>query len=167
MIDIKDSREKIDDIDREIVRLFEQRMAVAEQVAEYKIQTGKAVLDAAREQEKLANLTAMASSQGNALGIRELFRQIMSTSRRRQYQLLTEHGIGETRNYEIVEELPKENATVVFQGVEGAYSYAAMQAYFPENIHSFHVKTWKAEPIMRCFRLKIPQPELFQTFMIF
>ncbi len=143
MIDLKDSREKIDAIDQEIVRLFEERMAVAEQVAEYKIQTGKPVLDIAREQEKLARLTAMAHDPENALGIRELFRQVMSTSRRRQYQILTKHGIGEDRNYEVVDELPKEGATVVFQGVEGAYSYAAMQAYFPENIHSFHVKTWK------------------------
>mgnify|MGYP003103687308 CR=1 FL=1 len=40
--DLKECREKLDGIDREIVRLFEERMAVCGQVAEYKIETGKA-----------------------------------------------------------------------------------------------------------------------------
>ena len=39
--------------------------------------------------------------------------------------------------------VPLENATVVFQGVEGAYSYAAMRQYFGKNIESYHVKTWR------------------------
>ena len=31
----------------------------------------------------------------------------------------------------------------MFQGVEGAYSYGAMRAYFKENIKNYHVKTFK------------------------
>ena len=58
--------------------------------------------------------------------------------------------------------VPLENATVVFQGVEGAYSYAAMRQYFGKNIESYHVKTWRtamedvtmARPIMRYFLLR-------------
>ena len=52
--DLKECREKLDGIDREIVRLFEERMAVCGQVAEYKIETGKAVYDGEREKQKLA-----------------------------------------------------------------------------------------------------------------
>ncbi len=52
--DLKECREKLDRIDREIVRLFEERMAVCGQVAEYKIETGKAVYDGEREKQKLA-----------------------------------------------------------------------------------------------------------------
>ena len=44
---------------------------------------------------------------------------------------------------EMVDHLPLENVTVVFQGVEGAYSYAAMREYFSDEIRSFHVKTWR------------------------
>ena len=47
--DLKECREKLDGIDREIVRLFEERMAVCGQVAEYKIETGKAVYDGKAE----------------------------------------------------------------------------------------------------------------------
>ena len=44
----------------------------------------------------------------------------------------------------MVDELPLKDVNVVFQGVEGAYSYAAMRAYFPEEINSYHVKTFRA-----------------------
>ena len=67
----------------------------------------------------------------------------MAISRKRQYQLLTEHGIYGERNFTTVKHVPLENATVVFQGVEGAYSYAAMRQYFGKKIESYHVKTWR------------------------
>ena len=58
MIDLLESRDKIDKIDMEIVRLFEERMKICEDVAEYKIATGKKVLDAERERQKLKALLA-------------------------------------------------------------------------------------------------------------
>ena len=39
-------------------------------------------------------------------------------------------GFTESANFTTVKHVPLENATVVFQGVEGAYSYAAMRQYF-------------------------------------
>ena len=51
MIDLQECRNEIDKIDSDIIRLFEQRMKVCEDVAEYKIRTGKKVLDP--ESEKL------------------------------------------------------------------------------------------------------------------
>ena len=46
-------RDEIDVIDDEIVRLFEQRMAVAEKVAAYKRGVGKPVLDKERERSNI------------------------------------------------------------------------------------------------------------------
>ena len=46
-------RDHIDDIDKQIIRLFEERMDVAEQVARYKISCGKPVYDPVRERVKL------------------------------------------------------------------------------------------------------------------
>ena len=40
MTDLERYRDEIDEIDSEIVRLFEKRMKVSEEVAEYKIKTG-------------------------------------------------------------------------------------------------------------------------------
>ena len=143
MTDLLECRKEIDVIDKEILRLFEKRMKVCEDVAEYKIHTGKQVLDPKREQDKLDVLKNQAHGSFNSLGAQELFQQIMAISRKRQYQLLTEHGIYGERNFTTVKHVPLENATVVFQGVEGAYSYAAMRQYFGKNIESYHVKTWR------------------------
>ena len=143
MADLLGLRDKIDEIDREIVRLFEERMEVSRKVADFKIRTGKAVFDKEREAEKLKKIKELAHTPFNATGAEELFQQVMSMSRKLQYQLLTEHGIEEERSYTMVDRLPREQVRVVFQGVEGAYSYAAMHGFFGGDIESFHVQTWK------------------------
>lgn len=143
MIDLQDCRREIDEIDDGILKLFQRRMKVCEDVAAYKIETGKKVLDSEREAEKLKVLMGKADGEFNALGVREVFRQVMAISRKRQYQLLTERGVEEESGYHMVEKLPVSGVNVVFQGVEGAYSYAAMRAHFPEDVNSYHVKTWR------------------------
>lgn len=143
MTDLQQCRQEIDKIDSEILRLFEERMKVCEDVAEYKIHTGKQVLDPVREQQKISALKEKAHGEFNALGVQELFRQIMAISRKRQYQLLTESGVESEEDFEMVDELPRCGVTVVFQGVEGAYSYGAMRAYFEDDIQSYHVKTFR------------------------
>ena len=82
MRDLLELRDEIDVIDRQIVELFERRMAVSEEVAEYKISTGKKVFDKERERSKIETLTAMAHNDFNRHGIEELFSQIMSMSRK-------------------------------------------------------------------------------------
>ncbi|MCI8814760.1 MAG: bifunctional chorismate mutase/prephenate dehydratase, partial [Lachnospiraceae bacterium] len=41
MADLLELRDKIDEIDRQIIQLFEERMDVSRQVADFKIRTGK------------------------------------------------------------------------------------------------------------------------------
>ena len=52
MLDLGKMRDEIDVIDSEIVRLFEKRMKICENVAQFKIETGKPVFDKSREQDK-------------------------------------------------------------------------------------------------------------------
>ena len=144
MTDLQECRKEIDIIDKEILRLFEKRMKVCENVAEYKIHTGKKVLDPKREQDKITVLKDSAHGEFNELGAQELFQQIMAISRKRQYQLLTKNGVeNDIKDYKMVDALPLTGVNVVFQGVEGAYSYAAMRAYFSDAINSYHVKTFR------------------------
>ena len=103
MIDLQECRNEIDKIDSDIIRLFEQRMKVCEDVAEYKIRTGKKVLDPERERQKLEVLRGKAHGEFNQLGAQELFQQIMAISRKRQYQLLTEQGQKEKPDFKEVE----------------------------------------------------------------
>lgn len=140
MIDLLQSREEIDRIDKQIVKLFEERMKVAEDVAEYKKTVGKKVFDAQREKEKLETLSALATSPFNERAIRELFSQIMSISRKYQYTLLTE----ELEEFECLSELPKgKQVRVCFFGASGSYSEQAMEECFGTEIESFPAATFK------------------------
>ena len=56
-MDLLKLREQIDAIDEQIVDLYEKRMDISRQVAEFKIETGKKVFDKVREDEKLRKVT--------------------------------------------------------------------------------------------------------------
>ena len=142
-MDLLQLRQQIDNIDEQIVQLYEQRMEICRQVAEYKIQTGKKVFDRQRETEKLAKVKAMTHNDFNSHGIEELFEQIMSMSRKLQYQLLAEHGSLGKLPFIGVDQLETQKARGVFQGAEGAYSQAAMMQYFGDQVNSFHVDTFR------------------------
>ena len=146
-LDLMECRNKLDVIDREIVRLFEERMQVCGDVAEYKIATGKAVYDAERERQKIAAVQEMAGSEFNQTAVKEIFSQLMAISRKYQYGLLAAHGKTESLGFEEVEDLKKDGIRVVFQGVEGAYSHAAVRTYFGEQADAYHVP--KFEDTMR------------------
>ncbi len=142
-MDLLELREQIDAIDRQIVSLYEQRMEICGRVAEYKIETGKKVFDRQREMEKLDKVRSLTHNDFNSHGVEELFEQIMSMSRKLQYQLLAQHGDMGRLPFIRVEELETRGARVVFQGAEGAYSQAAMTQYFGEKIQSLHVDTFR------------------------
>lgn len=132
-------REQIDHLDNEIVRLFFERMQLSEEVARYKIEHGKEVLNRQREEEKLAVLAKKAETPFGQNGVRELFGQIMTISRKRQYQMITEKNVSLQNDYQVVDQLNLDYAKVVFQGVEGAYGQAAMLQFFPKTIEVTHV----------------------------
>ena len=143
MVDLQDLRNEIDSIDRQMTELFEKRMEISRKVAKYKISTGKKVFDKERERKVIEKAKDMTHNDFNRHGIEELFQQIMAMSRKLQYQLLEENGVAGRLPFIGVDELEKENVRVVFQGVEGAYSQAAMQQYFGDKITSFHVEHWR------------------------
>ncbi len=136
-------RDKLDGIDAQIVDLYEERMDVCKQVAEYKINTGKKVFDRVREQEKIAKVKSLTHNDFNARGVEELFEQIMSMSRKLQYKMIAESGGQGKLPFIGMEKLETKKARVVFQGAEGAYSQAAMLQYFGDEIQSFHVDTFR------------------------
>lgn len=136
-------REKLDQIDKEIVDLYQSRMELCKEVAEYKIANGKMVLDKERELQKINTLRGMAENSFNEKGIQELFEQIMSMSRKLQYQILAERGQSLRLPFQPAEELVTASARVVFQGAEGAYSHIAMEKFFGKEVDNFHVDTFR------------------------
>ena len=140
---LEELRVRLDEIDDQIVNLYEQRMEICAHVGEYKIQTGKKVLDRQREKEKLENVAGKASNPFNKKGVTELYEQLMSMSRKLQYEQLVKAGALGRLPFIQVDSLDVDQARVVFPGTEGAYSEAAMKCYFGEKCNSFYVKTFR------------------------
>ena len=142
-MDLGKLREQIDGIDSKIVELYEERMDVCKGVAQYKIETGKKVFDRQREIEKIEKVKSLTHNDFNSHGVEELFEQIMSMSRKMQYQMLAEHGSLGKLPFIGVDELEVKGARVVYQGSEGSYSQAAMLQFFGKDVNSFHVDTFR------------------------
>ena len=143
MASLEELREQLDQIDDKIAELYEVRMEVCARVGEYKIQAGRKVFDRQREKEKLADVASKVKGEFNRKGIQELYQQLMSMSRKLQYQQLVAAGALGRLPFIQVDSLDKKNARVVFQGTEGAYSQAAMQQFFGNDVNNFHVRTFR------------------------
>ena len=130
IMDLSEIRNYIDSVDRELVRLFEKRMDLCREVAEYKIQNQKQVLDTKREKEKLEKIMENTANSAYRKSSGELFRQIMAMSRKMQYQIMSDYGMMEKVDFRQVDAVEKTGVKIVYQGVEGAYSQQACEKIF-------------------------------------
>ncbi|MBR6653616.1 MAG: bifunctional chorismate mutase/prephenate dehydratase [Oscillospiraceae bacterium] len=131
-MDLKDLREQIDNIDNEIVRLFQERMRVAADVAEYKKANGKAILDKARERQKLNDIVSKTDEEFKSY-THVLYSLMFELSRSYQGRLLNEGTELQKRISDAVENTERlfpRSAEVACQGVEGAYSQIACEKMF-------------------------------------
>ncbi len=138
-MDLKEYREQIDKVDRELVRLFGERMHIAAGVAEWKKRNNMPVRDPARERAKLKAVGEMAEP-GMQLATEQLFSNLMSLARAHEHSLNAEKSPLRAKielALAATEPLFPERASVACQGVEGAYSQIACQRMFkrPEIMH--------------------------------
>jgi len=129
---IRECRERIDSIDAELIRLLDERMRVAEEIAEIKKAEGLPVEDRIRELEKLERVTD-GSAPDMAGYNKMLWSSIMELSKDHQRQSAGEETplIREIRK--AIEETGNvfpETAAVACQGVRGAYSQEACGKFF-------------------------------------
>ena len=88
MKSLEECRSAIDAVDRQIVRLFEERMQLCRDVAQYKIENGMQVLDRSREEKVLTRREGMLADPYWGKSVRVLFEGIMALSRAEQEKLL-------------------------------------------------------------------------------
>ena len=147
MLDLGKIRDDIDIIDREIIELFEKRMKLCSDVAEFKIENGREVLDTTREKQKIEKVISLAGNDFNKKGVEELFKQIMAMSRKLQYQILEKHNvkndIDDVIKFDEIKDIDTENVKIVYQGLEGAYAHDAVCQYFGEKSDMYHVESWR------------------------
>jgi prephenate dehydrogenase len=83
--DLRETRELIDDLDRELLAFLARRMELAKRACRAKLRLGLGIVDQAREAELLERRRTWADEVGlDAEGVAEIFAAIVSLSRRLQ-----------------------------------------------------------------------------------
>ena len=115
MRELESCRREIDEIDAELVRLFERRMGVCRDVALYKQAHYMDILNAAREETVLKSRAQQVSDPALAQSVMALFTEIMRLSREEQRRYL---------------EAQTQTRLIAYSGVPGAYSECAVVGFF-------------------------------------
>lgn len=88
---LEEQRRQIDDIDRQIVKLFEQRNEVVTQVAQIKLAHNIPVLDSSREAKVIEKVQSYCENDNLKDDIATLYTHIMALSRGQQTQFIEKH----------------------------------------------------------------------------
>ena len=111
MSKLDEARKKINEVDRQIAELFEQRMDAIRNVVEYKLENSMPVLDPSREKEVLDRNSRLIKNPKYIPYYRELLQNFMDVSKEYQNTFVIHDKIG-------------------YQGVEGAFSHIALRRIF-------------------------------------
>ena len=141
---ISEIRDEINKVDAELLKAFEKRMSLANEVAEYKIKNNMPVYDRKREREILNRVEREA---GDELGsyAKVLYSTLFQISRSYQLKKIENKSDLSGRIRNAVETTPRlfpKTAKVACQGVEGAYSQHACDRLFG-NAQIAYYKTWE------------------------
>ena len=114
---LEDVRQRLDTVDREIIRALGERLRLVTEVAEVKSGTGTSLRDRDREEEILGRVAATARDAGiDESFLVRVYREIMDHSLRRQQAFLEDEASSRASSDILV---------VGYQGTEGAYSHVA------------------------------------------
>ena len=131
-MNLEQLRKKIDDVDCEIIKLVEDRMNIASEIAEYKKENNIPVLNSAREREILNNIASKSKPEIKSY-MRVLYSLMFELSRSYQSKILNKNTEMYDTIMNAIENTPKlfpSDVQVACQGVEGAYSQLACEKMF-------------------------------------
>lgn len=83
-MEIKDYREKIDNIDKKIGALLNERLNACMEIGKLKKQQDLDIKDPAREEQILQNVSEAGDNEENRQAIREIYKKIFEESKRLQ-----------------------------------------------------------------------------------
>ncbi len=132
-MELNEIRVEIDKLDRELQQLFEQRMQLCREVAQYKKAHNMPVFQADREQLILDRVEKNAA-EGLGAASRTLFSNIMSISSQLQQKML----VAAEAAPEIACPHMETAVKIGCQGITGANSETAARAFFPNRDIAFY-----------------------------
>lgn len=131
-------RKEIDQIDKQIVALFEKRMDTAKKVGEYKKARQMEIFCPERERAVIQKRMAQTENPEYRQYTSEFFEDIMRISRTLQAKILNK-----SYNYEYKPaDFSNSELRVVYPGVVGSYSGEALNKFFPAARNKLHVNTF-------------------------
>lgn len=131
---LSDVRARLDEIDAELIRLMNERLDLASEVADAKRESGRAVFDPAREREKLHRVATSVPAGREPQSI-ALMSLLMSMNRAEQQRILASGKPRRGSAGPAAALLPADacfpaTATVACQGTEGSFSQHAAARLF-------------------------------------
>lgn len=107
-------RTKIEEIDKALALLFEERLALVKEVAMYKAENNLEVFDSKREEELILKNSKNIKDAGNLKYYKQFLTDLMDNSKEYQRDLLDQRRIA-------------------YQGIDGAFSHIASKALFKNS----------------------------------
>ena len=133
-MELVEMRARVDTVDEAILKLFLERMEMAEKIAAYKSKSALPILNREREREILAKMTAKSGEMEKYA--HHLFETLMSLSRARQIELTSvpsKTGACIEAALANAGDLFPQSGTVACQGIEGSNSQAACDKLLPRG----------------------------------
>ena len=90
MNELENLRERIDKIDKELIALFEERMNVVNDIAEYKIKNNLPILNQNREDIVISKVKAIVKNNDYTDSAIDFIKDIMEISKKFQQKLISE-----------------------------------------------------------------------------
>lgn len=142
-MELEDLRVRIDEIDKKLVKLFEERMDVVKSVGIYKKEHGLNVLDSSRENEVIDKNLSYVNDEDKKEYIKDIFEKLMSVSRNSQASVIIDDN---TSIEDIVGKIKRgksvSNPVVGFGGIKGSYGEEAVTKYFGTGVKEAPFKTF-------------------------
>ncbi|AJH01638.1 prephenate dehydratase [Clostridium beijerinckii] len=130
MAAIDDYRNKIDEIDKEITRLFEERMDIVIKVGEYKKQNNLPIFDKNRESQVIKKNLGYLKNKEYEDEAREFYTKIMEIAKSIEHKKSTKIVI-EGKSVKLKEFINKDR--IGYYGVRGSFTEEAMIKYFGDT----------------------------------
>ena len=89
MNELENLRERIDKIDKELIALFEERMNVVNDIAEYKIKNNLPILNQNREDIVISKVKAIAKNKDYTDSAIDFIKDIMEISKKFQQKIIS------------------------------------------------------------------------------